>query len=199
MKGLGRIHSLKMVLIVASVICINMSCAVAETINFTVGSWLRYQTVENPSIEMKQTIIGTANLFGIDGIAIIEQEFIEPGDSEFEFRLVKEIDGVLYAYDGAMRVAILFRPGPIGTSWSWIEGDGDTEHSQIVGIEDVGVPAGNFSNCYHIVNWEISHNNGTAQGFEEIWWHPGTGSVKAIDEVGTENQQTFVLMEYHNP
>ena len=145
---------------------------------------------------MKCTVIGKAKIFGIEGVAVIENEFIESDYSEFEIELQKEINGSMYVYRGAMRAAIGFLAGPVGTKWSEIERTG-TELYEIVAIEDIQVPAGFFPGCCKVANWKISHYDDSLMSYDERWWHPGTGYVKLNMHIGLADEQNIVLIDYN--
>jgi len=145
---------------------------------------------------MKCTVIGEADIIGMEDVAVIEREFIESDDSEFTIQLSKETtDGTMYGYSGAGSTSIQFLSGSVGTKWSEIEETG-TELYEIVAIKDIQVPAGSFPSCYIVANWKISHDDGSVMSYDERWWHPGTGYVKLNMHIGLGDEQNIVLIDY---
>ncbi len=163
----------------------------------SVGSWWKFQVSTNTSTtEANMTVIGESNIFGVEGVAIIEKSVGTESSIEYQ----KMIAGTVYNYNNGQTSAIDdvyydFLSGPIGTSWSVTESTG-IEQYEIVAIEDVQVPAGVFSGCYKVANNKINPSDGSVMSYDERWWHPETGYVKFREHIGLEDEQQIALIEY---
>lgn len=158
----------------------------------SIGNVWKYQNTQGSIVNIiTRTVIGEANIFGVPGIAVIEQSL----GSDSEIILSMEVTGTVYTYEGNFNVAPDFVSGPVGTKWSVDENSG-IEQYEITAVEDVQVPAGLFQGCYKVANSKISKADGSVMSYDERWWHPGTGYVKLNMHIGQADQQQMVLTDY---
>jgi len=166
--------------------------AIAYASPLSIGNVWTYQNTQGAIVKtMTQTVIGEATIFGVPGIAVIEQSI----GSDSEIKLSIEVAGTVYNYEGNFSVVPEFVSGPVGTKWSVDEGDG-VEQYEITAVEDIQVPAGLFQGCYKVANSKISAADGTVMSYDERWWHPGTGYVKLDMHIGLSDQEQIILIDY---
>ena len=166
--------------------------AIAYASPLSIGNVWTYQNTQGAIVKtMTQTVIGEATIFGVPGIAVIEQSI----GSDSEIKLSIEVAGTVYNYEGNFSVVPEFVSGPVGTKWSVDEGDG-IEQYEITAVEDIQVPAGLFQGCYKVANSKISAADGTVMSYDERWWHPGTGYVKLDMHIGLSDQEQIILIDY---
>ncbi|GEM_PF-1736515 len=158
-----------------------------------VGNWWNLEQEGMPGSGETLRIIGFSNLFGV-WLYTMEMEEREPWDTDFEFGFFLSTADALYGYEGGLPF-VGFKTGPVGTTWSYTEGDGSVVNCRISAIETVTVPAGTFTGCYHYV--KEAYDGGTLQYSWEEVIHPGTGPVKWVVDTHTASPVTYVLTDYN--
>lgn len=161
----------------------------------SIGNYWKLQTVGDPLNHGTLQVIGIANIGGVQAF-VIEDQWTDHGDVDFGFVFGREINQVVYVYEGGGKVIIPFKTGPVGTEWSYTRGDGSLIVVEIMGIEDVTVPAGFFPGSYHYR--ETGYWNGQLDYSDDHWIHPGTGPVYFVDDthLPPTEQDHDELVEY---
>ncbi len=193
----NKVIFMQLVLIVLMVVIV-LTKVEADTTDYlfplTVGNWLQFSNKDKGSdYGIKLSVIGTADFSGTEAY-IVQIEETEPDDIDLEFMFSAEIDGVFYSYDTDGLSAAFLR-GSAGTQWTYIEIDGDFVTVTIQAIEEVTVPSGIFSGCYHYV--KEAYDDGVLDYSWEEWVHPGTGLVKFTEDTHKSNPVTYELTDYY--
>jgi hypothetical protein len=83
-----------------------------------------------------------------------------------------------FVYDGFCEEQLKWQQAPVGTTWSYVEADGDEKESKILAIENVTVPAGTFTGCLKIRH-RCTNCPGSGDSIE--WVKPVFFMVKWVD------------------
>jgi hypothetical protein len=160
----------------------------------TLGNWWKLELDGVPGYGQMATIIGKANLFGVENVAVLEMEGFSPTAKQYSFAYGVELDGVFYSYAGGFAAQVSYKLAELGTTWTYSETNGVIVKVTVVAKEEVVVPKGSFQGCYCFKK-EAMNNGAVIYSWEE-WLHPGTGIVKTVYDTHTLAPTTLVLVDY---
>jgi len=107
------------------------------------GTWKMYSWVSGSAkIDINRRTYATSELMGYDD------------DNNIEIGLVRTTANSFYMYFGKGEEELVSQNAPVGTSWTF-ERRGHTIQRIVEAIEDVSVPAGNFTGCVRTCQYEI--------------------------------------------
>lgn len=102
-------------------------------------------------------------------------ELESTGNPLFEVVLVRSTEREMFHYTGRGTEEILFKEGPVGTTWQIKKRDGRIVKRTIEAMETVTVPAGTFTRCLKISEEQVSPSSKLCT---REWVKPGFGMVK---------------------
>jgi hypothetical protein len=99
----------------------------------------------------------------------------------------------VFVYDGFCKEHLKWQQAPVGTTWSYVELEGDEIENTILAIENVTVPAGTFKGCLKIEH-RCTNCSGDARWIE--WAKPGFFMVQWVDYWADNQPVTYKLIKW---
>jgi hypothetical protein len=118
----------------------------------------------------------------------------EDPDTGPHVKMLRSTNNKVYMYEGFGEELLVFKKGPVGTTWTYTESDGDIIRAKIVKKETVVVPAGTFNGCLKFKKKCTNCNSNRTVWYE--WIKPGFGMVMQRDYWTNNAPKTYKLKSY---